>query len=75
MKALVEHMAKALVDSPDDVSVTEKDVEAAGGESSHVLELKVAPEDLAKWVLDSHAPVTMQMQMHKTIWGTEKRGV
>jgi 7-carboxy-7-deazaguanine synthase len=35
----------------------------------------VKPADLAKWILDAHAPVTMQMQMHKEIWGPETRGV
>lgn len=36
---------------------------------------KVKPLDLAEWILDSGAEVTMQMQMHKEIWGPEKRGV
>lgn len=42
MRALVEQMAKALVDEPDKVSVT-----AMEGDSS-VLELRVAPGDLGK---------------------------
>ena len=43
MKELVEFIAKSLVDNPDDVSVTQID-----GESSIVLELRVAPDDMGK---------------------------
>ena len=43
LKEVVETIAKALVDSPDDVAVTEVD-----GEAAIVLELRVAPEDLGK---------------------------
>ena len=43
MRDLVEEIAKALVDIPDEVSV--KEVE---GEQVTVLELKVAPSDLGK---------------------------
>jgi len=43
MKDLVEMIAKALVDNPDHVSVTEVD-----GEQATVLELRVAPDDLGK---------------------------
>ena len=43
MKELVEMIAKALVDNPDQVSVTEVD-----GEQTIVLELRVAPNDLGK---------------------------
>jgi len=43
MKELIEMIAKALVDSPDEVSV-----HAIEGEQSTVLELKVAPSDLGK---------------------------
>lgn len=43
MKDLVERMAKALVDSPDDVVVNEIE-----GEKTTVYELKVAPGDLGK---------------------------
>ena len=42
-RLLVEEIAKALVDSPGDVAVTEK-----AGEQSTTLELKVAPGDLGK---------------------------
>lgn len=44
MKELVEFVARSLVDSPDEVSVTQ----AGGDASSSVIELRVAPEDLGK---------------------------
>lgn len=43
MKELVEFIAKSLVDNPDAVTVNEVE-----GESSIILELKVAPEDVGK---------------------------
>ena len=43
MKALVEEIAKALVDIPEQVSVSEVE-----GEQVTVLELRVAPSDLGK---------------------------
>ncbi len=43
MKELIEYIAKALVDYPDDVAITEKD-----GDLSSVIELKVAKSDLGK---------------------------
>ncbi len=43
MKELLELIAKALVDNPDEVSVSE-----VGGEQTTILELKVAQEDLGK---------------------------
>ncbi len=43
MKELVSYIAKALVDKPEEVVVTEIE-----GEQTSVLELKVAKEDLGK---------------------------
>ncbi len=43
MKDLIAHIAKALVDKPEEVSVTEIE-----GEQVSVIELKVAKEDLGK---------------------------
>jgi hypothetical protein len=43
MKELVKYIAQALVDCPDQVSVTEVE-----GNQTSVLELKVAKEDLGK---------------------------
>lgn len=43
LKTLVEVMARALVDKPEEVQVTEVE-----GEQTTVIELKVAKEDLGK---------------------------
>jgi hypothetical protein len=43
VKELIESIAKALVDSPDEVAVR-----AIEGEQSTVLELRVSPSDLGK---------------------------
>jgi len=43
MKELIEYIAKALVDKPEEVSVKETE-----GERTTILELKVAQEDLGK---------------------------
>ena len=43
MKELVEMIAKALVDSPDQVKVSLLD-----GEQSSIIELRVAPDDVGK---------------------------
>lgn len=43
MRALIEQIAKALVDEPDQVSINQVE-----GEQATVLELKVAPNDLGK---------------------------
>jgi len=43
MKELIEYIAKALVDSPDQVRVSEIE-----GERTSVIELSVAKEDLGK---------------------------
>jgi uncharacterized protein len=43
MKELIAYIARALVDKPDDVVVSE-----VAGEQTSVLELKVAKEDLGK---------------------------
>ncbi len=43
MKALLEYLAKALVDKPEDVEVSQVE-----GERSVILELRVSPEDMGK---------------------------
>ena len=43
LKDLIKEVAKALVDKPDEVNVTEVE-----GEQTSVLELKVAKDDLGK---------------------------
>ena len=35
---------------------------------------RVKPADLARWILDAKSDVTMQLQMHKEIWGGAARG-
>jgi 7-carboxy-7-deazaguanine synthase len=36
---------------------------------------RIDPESLARWILDDHLDVRLQIQLHKVIWGAEKRGV
>jgi predicted RNA-binding protein YlqC (UPF0109 family) len=43
VKELIELIAKALVDNPDKVQISQID-----GEQSSIIELKVAPEDVGK---------------------------
>lgn len=43
MKELLETLAKALVDDPDNVEVT-----VVEGEQAQILQLKVAPDDIGK---------------------------
>lgn len=43
VRELVEHIARALVDNPDEVYVN-----LTEGEKSIILELKVAPDDMGK---------------------------
>lgn len=35
----------------------------------------LAPADLAKWLLDDHLPVRLQLQQHKYVWSPDARGV
>jgi 7-carboxy-7-deazaguanine synthase len=35
----------------------------------------LAPADLARWILEVHAPVRLQLQAHKYIWDPAARGV
>ncbi len=30
---------------------------------------KMAPEQLAQWILEDQAPVRLQIQLHKILWG------
>jgi 7-carboxy-7-deazaguanine synthase len=41
---------------------------------SPVLE-KLEPQELAKWITEDKLPVRIQLQLHKLIWGKDKRGV
>jgi 7-carboxy-7-deazaguanine synthase len=35
----------------------------------------LAPADLAKWLLEDHLPVRLQLQQHKYVWDPSARGV
>lgn len=35
----------------------------------------LAAKDLAAWILESHLPVRLQLQLHKVLWPKKKRGV
>jgi len=35
----------------------------------------VEASDLVRWILDDHAPVRLQLQLHKYIWGPQASGV
>jgi 7-carboxy-7-deazaguanine synthase len=36
---------------------------------------RLAPRNLAAWILNDRLPVRLQLQLHKIIWGPEARGV
>ena len=36
---------------------------------------RVAPAELAAWILDSGLPLRLQLQLHKLLWGPDARGV
>ena len=56
MKNLIEYIAKALVDHPEDVDVSEIE-----GSNTSVIELKVAKEDLGK-VIGKHGRTARAMR-------------
>jgi predicted RNA-binding protein YlqC (UPF0109 family) len=56
MKELVEYIAKALVDKPEEVVVTEKE-----GIQTSVIELKVAKDDIGK-VIGKHGRTAEAMR-------------
>jgi len=33
------------------------------------------PRQLAEWILETHLPIRLQLQIHKYVWGPEVRGV
>ena len=71
MKLLIEEMAKALVDTPEDVAVAEVD-----GERTTVYELRVATSDLGK-VIGKQGKTARAMRTILSAAGTKlgKRGV
>ncbi len=36
---------------------------------------RLDPESLVRWILEDHLDVRLQIQLHKWIWGADKRGV
>lgn len=56
MKDLIEYIAKALVDSPDEVVISE-----IQGENTSVIELKVAKDDLGK-IIGKHGRTARAMR-------------
>ncbi len=36
---------------------------------------RIEPRDLAAWILEDAAPVRLQIQLHKLVWGADARGV
>lgn len=36
---------------------------------------RLKPRDLAKWILEEHLKVHLQLQLHKIIWPSKKKGV
>ncbi|MEW6068793.1 MAG: KH domain-containing protein [Nitrospirota bacterium] len=65
MKALIELMAKSLVDKPEDVAVTE-----VGGEKTALFELRVATSDIGK-VVGKHGKTAQAMRTILSAAGTK----
>jgi 7-carboxy-7-deazaguanine synthase len=36
---------------------------------------RLDPAELAAWILRDHAPVRLQIQLHKVLWGPDRKGV
>jgi hypothetical protein len=67
MRELIEYIAKALVDNPDAVEVSEIE-----GERTSVIELKVAKEDLGK-VIGKQGRTAQAMRTILSAAGTKLR--
>lgn len=65
MKELIEHIAKALVDKPEEVRVEEID-----GEKSVIIELRVANDDLGK-VIGKQGRTAKAMRLLLSAAGTK----
>ena len=66
MKDLVEYIAKALVDSPDDVQVTELE-----GKQTCVIELQVAKQDIGK-IIGKRGRIAMALRSLLAVASTKK---
>ncbi len=70
MKALIEYLVKALVDEPDEVSITE-----VPGEESTTYEVHVAPNDLGKVIGKQGRIANALRTVAKAVAMKEKRKV
>ena len=68
MKALIEAIVRALVDKPEEVQIKE-----VVGEHAHVLELRVAKEDLGKVIGKGGAHASAIRTIMAAASGTEKK--
>lgn len=68
MRDLVEYIAKALVDKPEEVEVTQ-----IRGSQSIILRLKVAPEDKG-WVIGRHGRVANAMRSLLRVAASDQGG-
>ena len=67
MKDLVKYLAQALVDSPDEVSVSEIE-----GEQTSVIELRVAKDDLGK-IIGKHGMTAQSIRTILSAASAKKR--
>jgi predicted RNA-binding protein YlqC (UPF0109 family) len=67
MKDLVKYLAQALVDSPDEVSVSEIE-----GEQTSVIELRVAKDDLGK-IIGKHGRTAQSIRTILSAASAKKR--
>jgi predicted RNA-binding protein YlqC (UPF0109 family) len=68
MKSLIDSIVKTLVDRPDDVQIKE-----VIGDHAHVLELRVAKEDLGKVIGKSGAHASAIRTIMAAASGKEKK--
>ena len=68
MRQLIEDIVKSLVDRPDDVQIKE-----VVGEHAHVLELRVAKEDLGKVIGKGGAHASAIRTLMAAASGKEKK--
>jgi len=68
MKPLIEQIVKALVDKPDEVQINE-----VHGDHAHVLELRVAKEDLGKVIGKGGAHASAIRTLMAACSGKEKK--
>ncbi len=68
MRQLIEDIVRALVDRPDDVQIKE-----VVGEHAHVLELRVAKEDLGKVIGKGGAHASAIRTLMAAASGKEKK--